>query len=136
VEGLLQEEEPSLPKRIGPYWQLPPDPLILDLGSGVRNFVVGCRHRGFRAFGVEPDGIGSGTTLTSLRIAAKRLDSGAFAAAVGEQLPFRDATFDLVVLEPGDRTCEPSKESSCRGASRGEAERRSLHRLPQLSALL
>jgi SAM-dependent methyltransferase len=34
-----------------------------------------------------------------LRIARQRLDSPAFAAALGEQLPFADATFDLVVLD-------------------------------------
>jgi SAM-dependent methyltransferase len=34
-----------------------------------------------------------------LRIARQRLDSPAFAAARGEQLPFADATFDLVVLD-------------------------------------
>lgn len=99
VDSMLQEDdEPAVLRRIEPYWKLPPDPLVLDLGSGVGNFVVACRQRGIRAFGVEPDRIGSGSSLTSLQIAGKRLDTGAFAGAIGEQLPFRDATFDLVVL--------------------------------------
>jgi ubiquinone/menaquinone biosynthesis C-methylase UbiE len=101
VADMSQEEsgEPAVLKRIARYWSPPPDPLILDLGSGAGNFVVACRKRGLRAFGVEPDRIGAGSSLTSLEIAARRLDKGAFAAAVGEQLPFRDGTFDLVVLD-------------------------------------
>jgi SAM-dependent methyltransferase len=99
VASMLQEGEPAVLKRIAPYWSLPPGALILDLGSGVGNFVVACRKRGLRAFGVEPDRIGMGSSLTSLQIARKRLDISVWAAAVGEQLPFRDATFDLVVLD-------------------------------------
>ncbi len=99
VVGTAEESEPAVLSRIAPYSSLPPDPLILDLGSGVGNFVVACRKRGLRAFGVEPDRIGQGSSLSSLQIAGKRLDSGAFAAANGEQLPFSDATFDLVVLD-------------------------------------
>lgn len=101
VAGMSQQQdgEPAILKRISPYWTLPPDPMILDLGSGVGNFVVACRNRGLRAFGVEPDRIGSGASLTSLQIAGKRVDKSVFAAAVGEQLPFSDATFDLVVLD-------------------------------------
>jgi ubiquinone/menaquinone biosynthesis C-methylase UbiE len=50
-------------------------------------------------FGVEPDRIGNETSVTSLRIASKRLDPSPFAAAVGEQLPFAGVTFDLVVMD-------------------------------------
>jgi SAM-dependent methyltransferase len=101
VAGMVQKEdgEPTVLKRIAQHWHLPSDPLILDIGSGVGNFVVACRERGLRAFGVEPDRIGTGSSLTSLQIAGKRLDTGVFTAAVGEQLPFRDGTFDLVVLD-------------------------------------
>jgi ubiquinone/menaquinone biosynthesis C-methylase UbiE len=98
VVSMAEESEPVVLSRIAPHSSLPRDPLILDLGSGVGNFVVACRKRGLRAFGVEPDRIGHGSSISSLQIAGKRLGSGAFAAASGEQLPFADATFDLVVL--------------------------------------
>jgi SAM-dependent methyltransferase len=99
VNSMLQRGEPRLLKRIAPYYQLPPDACILDLGSGVGNFVVACRDRGLHAFGIEPDRIGAGSSLTSLQIASKRLDSLVFAGAVGESLPFPDSTFDFVVLD-------------------------------------
>jgi SAM-dependent methyltransferase len=99
VLSMAQDAEPVVLKRIAPYWDLPPDALILDLGSGVGNFVVGCRKRGLRAYGVEPDRIGQGSSLTSLQIAGRRLDAGVFAAAVGEHLPFRNGTFDFIVLD-------------------------------------
>jgi SAM-dependent methyltransferase len=99
VQSIADYQEPAVLKRIAPHWQLPADPVILDLGSGVGNFVVACRNRGLRAFGVEPDRIGQSSRLTSLQIARKRLNESSLAAAVGEQLPFRDSTFDLVVLD-------------------------------------
>ena len=99
VHSIAEYQEPAVLQRITPYWQLPADPVILDLGSGVGNFVVACRNRGLRAFGVEPDRIGQSSGLTSLQIARKRLNEATFAAAVGEQLPFQDATFDLVVMD-------------------------------------
>ncbi|HZR67217.1 MAG TPA: class I SAM-dependent methyltransferase [Terriglobales bacterium] len=95
---MAEESEPSILARIAAHWKLPENPMVLDLGSGVGNFVVACRNHGVQAFGVEPDRIGQGSKLSSLQIAGKRLD-GAFAAATGEQLPFRDSTFDLVVLD-------------------------------------
>src|ERR1041385_5297987 len=55
VQSIAEYQEPAVLKRIAPFWTLPPDPVILDLGSGVGNFVVACRNRGLRAFGVEPD---------------------------------------------------------------------------------
>ena len=99
VLSLVQNQEPRILRRIEPFFGLPADPVILDLGSGIGNFVVACRQNGLRVFGVEPDRIGKGTSVTSLRIASKRLDPSPFAAAVGEQLPFADATFDLVVMD-------------------------------------
>ena len=98
VLSMAEESEPSILARIAAHWTLPENPMVLDLGSGVGNFVVACRNHGVQAFGVEPDRIGQGSKLSSLQIAGKRLD-GAFAAATGEQLPFRDSTFDLVVLD-------------------------------------
>jgi SAM-dependent methyltransferase len=99
VLSLVQNQEPRTLRRIEPFFRLPADPVILDLGSGIGNFVVACRKNGLRVFGVEPDRIGNETSVTSLRIASKRLDPSPFAAAVGEQLPFADATFDLVVMD-------------------------------------
>jgi SAM-dependent methyltransferase len=99
VRDTASYDEPAILKRIAPYWELLPEARILDLGSGVGNFVVACRKCGLKAFGIEPDRIGQGSSVTSLQIARQRLDSPAFAAALGEQLPFADATFDLVVLD-------------------------------------
>lgn len=99
VLGLAECQEPRILKRIASFHTLPEDPMILDLGSGVGNFVVACRNQGLRAFGVEPDRIGQNSSVTALGIASRRLDSAPFAAAVGEQLPFADSTFDLVVMD-------------------------------------
>jgi SAM-dependent methyltransferase len=99
VLGLAQSQEPGILNRIRLFHNLPDNPTILDLGSGVGNFVVACRNQGLRAFGVEPDRIGQNSSATALGIASKRLDSPPFAAAVGEQLPFADSTFDLVVMD-------------------------------------
>jgi len=99
VLGLAQSQEPRILNRIRPFHALPDNPTILDLGSGVGNFVVSCRHQGLRAFGVELDRIGQNSAVTALGIASRRLDSTPFAAAVGEQLPFADSTFDLVVMD-------------------------------------
>lgn len=100
VRGLAESQEPRILNRIQPFHTLPADPLILDLGSGVGNFVVACRNKGVRAFGVEPDRIGQNSSgTTALGIASQRLDTHPFAAAIGEQLPFADSTFDLVVMD-------------------------------------
>jgi SAM-dependent methyltransferase len=98
IEAMLLDGEPDVLRRIAPYWKLPPGALILDVGSGVGGFVVACRRRGLAAFGVEPDRIGQGSKLTSIEIARRRMDTPVFAAATGEQLPFCEKTFDLVVL--------------------------------------
>jgi len=99
VRSMAANQEPAILKRIAPHWKLPPDAKILDLGSGVGNFVVACRNLGLRAYGIEPDRIGQGCSATSLQIARQRLDLSPFASALGEQLPFADATFDLLVLD-------------------------------------
>lgn len=99
VHSMVEYQEPAILQRVAPYWKLPRGARILDLGSGVGNFVVACRKQGLRAYGIEPDRIGQGSSVTSLQIARRRLDSPAFAAALGEQLPFADATFDFVVLD-------------------------------------
>jgi SAM-dependent methyltransferase len=99
VQDLL--EEPGVPRtfvQIAAHWKPRPGMKILDIGSGVGGFVVLCRKLGLQAFGVEPDRIGRGSQVTSVEIARRRLDQSPFAVAVGEQLPFPDDTFDLVVL--------------------------------------
>jgi SAM-dependent methyltransferase len=80
------------------YHTIPAGARVLDVGSGVGGFVVACRKRGLRAFGVEPDRIGKGSRITALQIAHKRVDESIFVAALGEQLPFPDQSFDLVIL--------------------------------------
>lgn len=71
----------------------------MELECHRRNEYKKREHPGMRAFGVEPDRIGPNSGLTSLKIASKRMDQGVFATAVGERLPFRDDTFDLVVMD-------------------------------------
>lgn len=99
VRSMAAEGEPRSLRRIADCLSLPRNARILDVGSGVGSFVVACRKRGLHAFGVEPDRIGQGATLTSLQIARQRLDAAIFAAAVGEQLPFAGESFDLVVMD-------------------------------------
>jgi SAM-dependent methyltransferase len=71
---------------------------VLDDGSGLGSFVVACRKRGFRAFGVEPDRIGQSGRISSIQIARRRLESQVFAVGIGERLPFADRSFDLVTM--------------------------------------
>ena len=101
VLSLAQDHKPRALSRIKAAVALAPGAMVLDLGSGVGNMVVACRKQGLRAFGVEPDRIGlnSSSAVTALGIASRRLEQPPFAAATGEQLPFADATFDLVVMD-------------------------------------
>jgi SAM-dependent methyltransferase len=99
VQEMAASRQPRILDRVLSSHVLPDDPMILDLGSGVGNFVVACRNRGLRAFGVEPDRIGRNSSVTALGIASRRLDASPFAAAIGEQLPFADDAFDLVVMD-------------------------------------
>jgi len=80
------------------YVPITPRSRILDLGSGVGSFVVACRERGLHAFGLEPDRIGAGAKITSIEIARRRLADPIFVSGIGEQLPFPDECFDLVVM--------------------------------------
>ncbi len=98
VEDLLQGDAAGLLHHVKPYVAISEDSRVLDLGSGVGSFVVACRQRGLRAFGLEPDRIGQGAKITSIQIARRRLLAHVFVSGVGEKLPFPDACFDLVVM--------------------------------------
>ena len=98
VDQILQDDGTLVLKQVQSCFQLPADGLVLDVGSGVGTFVVGCRSRGIRALGVEPDRIGQGGNLSSLRIARRRTAESIFVAGTGENLPFADQTFNLVTM--------------------------------------
>jgi len=98
VEELIQGDAEGPLRQVQPYVAIDADSRILDLGSGVGSFVVACRRRGLRAFGAEPDRIGQGARITSIQIARRRIAPPVFVSAVGEKLPFPDASFDLVAM--------------------------------------
>jgi SAM-dependent methyltransferase len=98
VEGMLQPETGTVLRQVTQFRSIPAGALILDVGSGAGGFVAGCLQLGYRAFGVEPDRIGAGARLTSVQIAARRVSSNVFLAALGEALPFPDRAFHLVTL--------------------------------------
>lgn len=98
VDGLVHDDGETLLRQLAEHCPLQPGARVLDVGSGVGSFVVACRRRGLVAFGVEPDRIGQGGSLTSIQIASRRWHQQAFASAVGEKLPFADQAFDLVTM--------------------------------------
>jgi SAM-dependent methyltransferase len=98
VDQILQDDGSYVLDQVKSLFRLPREGRVLDVGSGVGTFVVACRHRGIRALGVEPDRIGQGSQLSSLRIARRRTTEQVFVAATGEELPFRDGSFDLVTM--------------------------------------
>jgi SAM-dependent methyltransferase len=99
VEGIIHGDAEGPLRQVEPYIAISSDARILDLGSGVGSFVVACRRRGLRAFGLEPDRIGQGARITSIQIAIRRLVEPVCVSGVGERLPFPDACFDLVVMD-------------------------------------
>ncbi len=98
VEDLITGDAEGPLRQVEPYVSISGASRILDLGSGVGGFVVACRRRGLRAFGLEPDRIGQGTKVTSVQIARRRLFMPVFVNGVGESIPFPDECFDLVVM--------------------------------------
>ena len=98
AEDILRDDGENVLRAIAEFWTPPPGASVLDVGSGVGSFVVACRKRGFRAFGVEPDRIGQGGRISSIQIARRRFENQVFAVGVGERLPFADRSFDLVTL--------------------------------------
>ena len=67
---------------------------VLEIGSGLGTFNIVCQQNGGDCFGIEPDPI-------KVDVARDRLDdahvSMKIMRGVGEDLPFSDAAFDLVV---------------------------------------
>jgi len=98
VDDILNDEGESVLRQIAPFWKLPAEARVLDVGSGVGSFVLACRRRGIRAFGIEPDRIGQGGRVTAIQIARRRLEDPVFVSGVGEKLPFADASFGLVTM--------------------------------------
>ena len=98
VDDILHSGCEQVLDALAPYFVLSKGARVLDIGSGVGSFVVGCRQRKFVAYGVEPDRIGAGAGLTSIEIASRRLKENSFISGTGERLPFADRSFDLVSL--------------------------------------
>ena len=98
AEDILRDDGETVLRAIAEFWNPPTGASVLDIGSGVGSFVVACRKRGFKAFGVEPDRIGQGGRISSIQIARRRLEDQVFAVGVGERLPFADRSFDLITL--------------------------------------
>ena len=83
----LQELEPLAGKR------------VLEIGSGYgTTLAVFIRQFGANAFGIEPDGAGFGSSLAGSRILLRTngIDPQRVVAGIGEQLPFPDASFDIL----------------------------------------
>lgn len=98
VDDILRDDGEGVFNQMASVWTVPEGATVLDIGSGAGTFVLACRRRGLNAFGIEPDRIGQGGSLISIQIARRRLENQAFAVALGEQLPFRDRSFDLVTM--------------------------------------
>src|ERR1700674_3688155 len=98
VDQTIEDNGEATFDKLAGVWSFPENATILDIGSGVGAFVIACHRRGLRAFGIEPDRIGQGGSITSIQIASRRIDHQVFAVATGEDLPFRDRSFDLVTM--------------------------------------
>jgi SAM-dependent methyltransferase len=96
VEQTIDDNGETTFDQLAGVWSLPENATILDIGSGVGAFVIACHRRGLCAFGIEPDRIGQGGSITAIQIASRRTEHHVFAVATGELLPFSDRSFDLV----------------------------------------
>ena len=67
---------------------------ILEIGSGLGTFNIVCQQNGGDCYGIEPDSMKVGVSLDLLDDARV---SRNILRGVGEDLPFGDATFDLIV---------------------------------------
>ena len=98
VEDMLRDEGQAVLRQLESFRSIPSRARVLDIGSGVGSLVVACRQRGLIAFGIEPDRIGGGASISAIQIARRRIETPVFAVAVGESLPFDNRTFDLVTM--------------------------------------
>lgn len=67
---------------------------ILEIGSGLGTFNIVCQQNGGDCYGIEPDSVKVGICLDRLDNAGVHRK---ILRSVGEDLPFGDRTFDLVV---------------------------------------
>ncbi len=67
---------------------------ILEIGSGLGTFNIVCQQKGGDCYGIEPDSVKVGISLDRLDNAGVHRN---ILRSVGEDLPFGDRTFDLVV---------------------------------------
>jgi len=65
---------------------------ILEVGSGLGSFLMVARQRGIDCYGIEPDVHGVETAVKRMPELKDRIRTG-----VGESLPYKNGTFDLVV---------------------------------------
>lgn len=72
------------------------DARVLDLGAGLGKLSVEAALHGAQAVAVEP-GRGLGEIISERLASEKTRLRGAVIAATGEQLPFRDGCFDIVI---------------------------------------
>src|ERR1700736_4060273 len=84
VNEIVDDNGEATFDQLAGVWSFPANATILDIGSGVGAFVMACRRRGLRAFGIEPDRIGQGGSITSIQIASRRIERHVFAVATGE----------------------------------------------------
>jgi len=66
---------------------------ILDIGCGVREFLISASKRGATVFGIDVDK--QAIQLSKFRLIVNNIDAN-LCIAVGESLPFRDHAFDIV----------------------------------------
>jgi 2-polyprenyl-3-methyl-5-hydroxy-6-metoxy-1,4-benzoquinol methylase len=98
VEQTVEDNGEATFDQLAGVWSFPENATILDIGSGVGAFVIACHRRGLRAYGIEPDRIGQGGSITAIQIASRRTEHQVFTVATGEVLPFSERSFDLVTM--------------------------------------
>lgn len=71
---------------------------LLEIGSGIGDFIVTCRRQGVHALGIEPHNQSYGhlKPIAEKFIAGFGMDPNILREAAGENLPFPDHSFDVV----------------------------------------